>query len=146
MHDLETLIATARRHGRPLSAVMIDVDRFKAINDEHGHQAGDAVLVEVARRIEGRLRDGDVAGRLGRRRAARAAAGDGRRGRRHTGRLDPRRGRRGSGASAGDGPIDVTISLGSAAWEGETSAELLERADRALYAAKGAGRDRAVAL
>ena len=146
MHDLETFIATARRHERSLSAVMIDVDRFKAINDLHGHQAGDAVLVEIARRIEGRLRDGDVAGRLG---------GD------EMLVLLPETDAEGAATLAGsiceavamgpvqvpsEGPIDVTISLGSAAWEGEGSADLLERADRALYAAKGAGRDRAVAL
>lgn len=146
MHDLETLVATARRHGRQMSAVMVDVDRFKAINDENGHQAGDAVLREVARRLVGRLRDGDVAGRLG---------GD------ELLVLLPETGAQGAATLAasireaiaaepvrvpGNGPIDVTVSLGSAAWEGETRAELLERADRALYAAKGAGRDRAVAL
>ena len=145
-HDLETLVATARRHKRALSAVMIDIDHFKSINDEHGHLAGDAVLVEVGRRIEGRLRDGDVAGRLG---------GD------ELLVLLPETDADGAATLAASirdaiaaepvtvpasGPIDVTVSLGSAAWQGESGAELLDRADRALYAAKGAGRDRAVAL
>ena len=146
MHDLEMLIATTRRHGRSLSAVMIDIDRFKSINDLHGHQAGDAVLIEISRRVEGRLRDGDVAGRLG---------GD------ELLVLLPETDAEGAAALAdsireavaarpvlvsGYGPIEVTISLGSSAWDGETGAELIERADRALYVAKGAGRDKAVAL
>ena len=145
-HDLETLVATARRHRRSLSAVMIDIDHFKSINDVHGHGAGDAVLMEVARRVEGRLRDADVAGRLG---------GD------ELLVLLPETDADGAATLAssireaitaepvtvpGNGPIDVTVSLGSASWEGESSIDLLDRADRALYAAKGAGRDRAVAL
>ncbi len=145
MHDLEMLMATSRRHGRPLSAVMIDVDRFKTINDEYGHRSGDEVLREVARRLKSRLRDGDMAGRLG---------GD------ELLVLLPETSADGAAALAAsirdamaehpvdtvEGPIPVTLSLGSAAWEGESSEELLERADRALYAAKDAGRDRAVAL
>jgi diguanylate cyclase (GGDEF)-like protein len=144
-HDFEMLIATARRHGRPLAAVMVDVDHFKAINDERGHRAGDDVLREVARRLVERLRDADAAGRLG---------GD------ELLVILPETDAQGAATVArsihdaigeqpvqtSDGPIPVTISLGSAAWEGESPAELLERADRALYAAKGAGRDRAVAL
>ncbi|MEA2179584.1 MAG: two-component system, cell cycle response regulator, partial [Solirubrobacteraceae bacterium] len=44
------------------------------------------------------------------------------------------------------GPIEVTVSVGAAAWEGESSEHLLDRADKALYQAKAAGRDRSVAL
>jgi hypothetical protein len=55
----------ARRFGRPLSALMIDLDRFKTINDEHGHGVGDAVLREVACRCAASLRDVDVIGRYG---------------------------------------------------------------------------------
>jgi two-component system, cell cycle response regulator len=144
MHDLEMLMATARRHDRPLAVVMIDIDRFKAINDQRGHRVGDEVLREVARRLEGRLRGADVAGRLG---------GD------ELLVVLPETDAQGAQALAhsirdavaerpvdtADGPIAVTLSLGSAAWKDDSVEDLLERADRALYAAKGAGRDRAVA-
>lgn len=144
LNDLDMLLATARRHERSLAAVMIDIDRFKAINDEHGHRAGDAVLRGVARRLEHRLRRADLAGRLG---------GD------ELLALLPETDADGAATLADAireeicaapiqtpaGPIAVTVSLGSAAWDGEASELLLERADGALYAAKAAGRDRAVA-
>ncbi len=145
MLELETLVATARRHDRPLAALMIDVDRFKSINDTYGHRAGDAVLHEVAKRIGQRLRGADVAGRLG---------GD------EILILLPETDARGASTLAGSirdavssrtirtpgGRVSVTISIGTAAWEGEPADLLLERSDQALYAAKAAGRDRAVTL
>jgi diguanylate cyclase (GGDEF)-like protein len=62
---LDKEIARAERDGTPLSIVMIDVDHFKAINDMHGHAAGDEVLREIARIGERELRKGDLFGRLG---------------------------------------------------------------------------------
>jgi diguanylate cyclase (GGDEF)-like protein len=58
-------IAFAVRHDAPLSVVMLDVDHFKAVNDTHGHPAGDAVLREVASRLTRALRIEDVFGRYG---------------------------------------------------------------------------------
>jgi diguanylate cyclase (GGDEF)-like protein len=58
-------IERARRHRRPLCAIMIDVDRFKDVNDVHGHLVGDAVLKEAARRMVAELRSVDVLGRYG---------------------------------------------------------------------------------
>jgi len=55
----------ARRSGRPLTIVVFDLDRFKRVNDRHGHQAGDAVLRAVATTTVARLRQGDVVGRYG---------------------------------------------------------------------------------
>jgi diguanylate cyclase (GGDEF)-like protein len=142
MSDLEQMVAASRRHGHGLSALMIDVDRFKAINDEHGHLVGDQVLREITRRLEGRLRTADVAGRFG---------GD------EVLVLLPGTDAQGANVLAhsirdaiserpvmtGNGAVAVTVSLGSAAWDGDDPTELLERADLALYAAKEAGRDRA---
>jgi diguanylate cyclase (GGDEF)-like protein len=62
---LRATIASARRHDRALSAVLVDIDKFKAVNDAHGHAAGDAVLREVALRLAAGLRDEDVAARWG---------------------------------------------------------------------------------
>lgn len=58
-------IAFAVRHDAPLSVVLLDVDHFKAVNDTHGHPAGDAVLREIAARLTGALRIEDVLGRYG---------------------------------------------------------------------------------
>ncbi len=58
-------ISEARRHRRQLAVAFVDLDRFKQINDTLGHDAGDQLLQEVARRVQGCLRDGDSAARLG---------------------------------------------------------------------------------
>jgi two-component system, cell cycle response regulator len=127
-------VSGARRHERPLSVAIVDVDHFKAINDTRGHAEGDQVLVAVARALREHLRAEDQLGRLGGEEflvvlpdtdpeAAVAAAEK----------------LRASVAETG-----VTVSIGWAAWEGESPEELVRRADDALYAAKAAGRDRAV--
>src|SRR5947208_156572 len=62
---LRATIASARRHNRSLCAVLVDIDRFKAVNDVHGHAAGDAVLREIAVRLTDGLREEDLATRWG---------------------------------------------------------------------------------
>jgi two-component system cell cycle response regulator len=145
MNELEMLVANARRHNRPLSALMIDVDRFKEINDTYGHRAGDEVLNKIAHRVTTRLRTADMAGRLG---------GD------EMLILLPETDAAGAAAladairtevaarpvSTSDGPIEVTVSIGAASWDAEPADMLRDRADQALYAAKAAGRDRSVAF
>ncbi|WP_217912924.1 putative bifunctional diguanylate cyclase/phosphodiesterase [Miltoncostaea marina] len=65
-HDrVEQAIAQARRHGRRAAVMLIDLDRFKEVNDTLGHRAGDVVLDETARRLRGALRDSDTIARLG---------------------------------------------------------------------------------
>jgi len=58
-------LATARQHSRSAALVLLDVDRFKTVNDSVGHVAGDAVLAAVAQASAGQLRSGDVIGRFG---------------------------------------------------------------------------------
>lgn len=58
-------IKVAHKYRMPISLMMIDIDNFKKVNDEHGHQAGDEVLRRVAKTIELQLRDGDILGRYG---------------------------------------------------------------------------------
>lgn len=58
-------LAMARRQGGRLAFLFLDLDKFKPINDEHGHEAGDAVLVEVSRRLRSKLRESDMVCRLG---------------------------------------------------------------------------------
>ena len=139
--QLAAAVSAARRHERPLSIAMIDIDHFKAVNDEHGHAAGDRVLAAVANALRHRLRAEDQLGRLGGEEflallpdaGARAAATT----------AEKLRGEIAALAVVHDGvELAVTISAGWAAWEGESPEELLRRADEALYDAKRAGRDR----
>lgn len=65
MESLEREIPRARRHDRPLSLIMFDIDLFKQINDNFGHLAGDYVLKELATIVKTRLRPDDMLGRYG---------------------------------------------------------------------------------
>ncbi|HWM10914.1 MAG TPA: diguanylate cyclase [Solirubrobacteraceae bacterium] len=129
--QLTGMVSAARRHQRPLTVAMIDIDHFKAVNDTQGHAAGDKILAGVAQAMRDHLRAEDQLGRLGGEeflallpdadaRAAKAAAEK----------------LRVSVAETG-----VTVSIGWAAWDGETADDLLGRADEALYTAKERGRD-----
>jgi two-component system cell cycle response regulator len=140
--QLGSFVSGTRRHGRPLSVAIVDIDHFKAVNDEHGHHVGDDVLVAVTGALRNHLRAEDHLGRLGGEEFlavlpdtdADAAAAAGERMRAEVAGTRVER----DGASLG-----VTVSLGVAAWEADEPPELLlRRADEALYAAKAGGRDR----
>jgi two-component system, cell cycle response regulator len=129
--QLGTLISAARRHGRALALAIVDVDHFKAVNDRHGHAEGDRVLAAVARSLRTHLRAEDQIGRLG--------------GEEFLALLPDTDGPAAAAAAeklrASVEETGVTVSIGWAVWAGERAEELLARADEALYAAKGAGRD-----
>jgi diguanylate cyclase (GGDEF)-like protein len=130
--NLTAALAEARVNGRPLCVVILDLDRFKQYNDEHGHPAGDALLRTVADRWRARLRPGDLLARYG--------------GEEFTVLLPSCR--LAGATQVADElrslmPAPQTCSAGAAQWDGSESAvELVARADRALYDAKRAGRDR----
>lgn len=132
-----------RRRGEAAAVVLFDLDRFKSINDEHGHAAGDAVLRGTAAALRRHVRASDVAGRLGGEEFAvlcpgmttAQAAAMAERVRAEIRSAVPH--------PAGDGAV-VTTSAGVAAVdcrEANVEAALIV-ADRALYAAKQSGRDR----
>ncbi|WP_394789995.1 diguanylate cyclase [Rhodoferax sp.] len=143
MAQTETELARARRHGRPLSMVMLDVDHFKQINDQHGHAMGDNVLRVLTRTCRTLVRQQDLVGRLGgeefgilmpetdsdkaaalaeRLRAAIAELQ----------LLTPR-----------DETVAVTASFGTSTLQpDDTLDSLLARADTGLYLSKHAGRNR----
>ncbi len=139
--QLAAMVSSARRHGRPFSVALVDVDRFKAINDHHGHGTGDAVLVELGRRLGRRLRTEDHLGRFGGEEflvllpetGANDAAAVGEALRREVA------GRR---FEADEAELALTVSVGWATLGDESPDELLWRADQALYRAKREGRDR----
>ena len=147
-HFLETAtreIALARRHGRELSLLALDVDRFKAVNDTHGHAAGDAALVSLVRSCETALREGDVVGRLGGDEFAvllpetsSAVAGH------VASRLHHALSDAGVEWQGRRLPLEVSVGVASLGPEGDTLDALLGRADRALYEAKRQGRNRVV--
>jgi diguanylate cyclase (GGDEF)-like protein/PAS domain S-box-containing protein len=135
-------IARARRHGRPLALVMVDIDEFKRVNDTHGHQAGDRVLRAVADALAATTREGEIVARVGGEEFAwllpDAAVGDAFRA--------AERARAGVAATTVEPVGAVTVSAGVADLLAAGGAEdLVARADRALYAAKSSGRDRTVA-
>ncbi|MBN9888328.1 diguanylate cyclase [Salipiger abyssi] len=131
---------------RPYALLLADLDHFKRINDSHGHTAGDAVLIEVARRISENLRAADLVARIGGEEFLVAMPDTGREAALRTAdRL--RRVIECSTVSlpGGGARIGTTVSIGVAmARHGVTERPetLLDRADRALYLAKGAGRNR----
>jgi c-di-GMP-specific phosphodiesterase len=63
--EIDECIARAANENRPMAVLFLDVDNFKDVNDTLGHSAGDALLVEIARRLQKQLRTGDVVSRLG---------------------------------------------------------------------------------
>jgi diguanylate cyclase (GGDEF)-like protein len=133
----------ARRFGRALSVIMLDVDHFKQVNDRHGHAAGDQVLAEVARRLRGSIRAIDLIGRYGGEEFVlvlpeTALPGAGLLGERL------RLAIANTPVATLDGPLAITASLGIASTEPDVAdvAALINRADQALYAAKQAGRNR----
>ena len=145
---LAALVEQAHARGKPLTVLVLDIDFFKAVNDTHGHDAGDDVLREFAVRLKKSIRGIDLACRLGgeefvvvmpdtdmtvatmvaerlRRRIA----------------ADP------FPIAGGERKVEVTISIGIAAVSGaeDSAANVLKRADQALYRAKRDGRNRVVA-
>lgn len=133
-------LAMARRSGRPLSLITVDVDHFKRVNDTYGHEAGDEVLRRVARTLEERLRGSDVVARVGGEEFV---------------VLLPDTDLAGAQAIAQalvqamadqQDPVvgTITVSAGVATMRGaqDNGTDILRRGDAALYEAKGQGRNR----
>ena len=136
-------VGRAARHGRPLSLILVDIDHFKAVNDTHGHLAGDAALKQLATRFSNQVRAEEVFARIGGEEFA---------------ILCPETDLAGAAALAeklraacaaepfdcAGLAIDATCSFGVAQLESETSKleDLMRAADRALYRAKSEGRNR----
>ncbi|QRF54652.1 sensor domain-containing diguanylate cyclase (plasmid) [Rhizobium rosettiformans] len=144
---IEQEISRCRRNRKPISLIMIDVDRFKAYNDHYGHQAGDAYLQNVARVLEATIkRPADFVARYGGEEMCIVLPETEQSGafvfaehvRLAVNRL--------AIAHAKSEKMHVTISAGVAALvhdgKASTAAELIYRADTALYTAKSGGRDR----
>jgi diguanylate cyclase (GGDEF)-like protein len=141
---LDVAVDRHQRDGSVFGLVLVDVDRFKAINDEHGHLVGDRVLVDVASRLVTRLRDADAAARWGGEEFAILVAGTSRSGELVAAAEGIRDAVTSAPVAAGGNVLPVTVSIGAAlaGLHGRTADELLAAADAALYRAKAAGRNR----
>jgi len=140
---LESELSRAVRFAEPFGVVFVELDQMKAVNDSHGHQAGDTVLIELARRLTEAVREVDLVARWG---------GD------EFTLLLPKTGLAGAGLLAekirtavgtvpfrvDTGSLDLTISVGVAAYpdHGSSGKELVAAADAAMYRAKAGGRNR----
>ncbi len=140
----QRIFETARRYGQPLSALLLDVDRFKQVNDRHGHSVGDQVLRGVAARISSCLRASDLLARYGGEEfalllpmtqilSAQALLAD---------RI--RRSVSQEPIATDAGPVAVTVSIGVSTLTPQTESleQLMMQADARMYEAKDAGRDR----
>jgi len=138
---LEFSLSLLAAEGRAFSAIVLDIDHFKQVNDNHGHEVGDQVLRRLAELMRGCCREGDLLCRTGGEEflmllpgaSLKVAAAVAERLR----------------VTVQDTPVEpvgaVTVSLGVARWDGESGSEpgeILNDADRALYRAKQAGRNR----
>jgi diguanylate cyclase (GGDEF)-like protein len=141
LEELERAVAQAKRHGRILAVLFVDLDGFSDINDSLGHEAGDQLLAEAAARLRGSVRKSDVIMRLGgdefavmlpdlndRADAALAA--------RHAiaALSQPYR------LAAGEAFLSASVGIALYPGEASTAEELLREADLAMYSAKQAGR------
>jgi diguanylate cyclase (GGDEF)-like protein len=138
--SLQREVDLAHRQELPLSVLMIDIDHFKAFNDEHGHVFGDDVLVAVSQTIASTVRRSDLLFRYGGEEFVVLASHTGEEGamllaeriRENVAALRSLRGR----------DTAITVSIGAARLQTKEFAEtLIERADKALYAAKRNGRN-----
>jgi two-component system cell cycle response regulator len=144
---LSTLVEQAAARGKPLTALVLDIDYFKSINDTHGHDAGDDVLREFAVRVRKSIRGIDLACRFGGEEfviimpetdmAVATIVAE---------RLRRRIASEPFPISQGKA-LEVTVSAGIATLDAadDTAGTILKRADQALYRAKRDGRNRVVA-
>ncbi|WP_316014207.1 diguanylate cyclase [Roseobacter sp. HKCCA0434] len=142
-HHLKNMLAQAEAEGTDLAVLILDLDRFKTLNDRYGHEAGDRVLHQVARRLQENVRGVDVVVRLGGEEFCVALPGADRAGAMEVAERI-RVAVSGTAYDIGQGrTVRCSMSIGVAvAQRGEDTVEsLMRQADLALYRAKDAGRD-----
>lgn len=146
MEFLGREVSCAMRYRRPLSLVMIDIDRFKSVNDQFGHLCGDYVLREMATCIKGAIRKEDLFARYGGEEFALVLPETPTEGAVLIAERIRQRVETNPFQYEGK-PLQITISLGVASLTGDdwtTTTELVGQADEKLYQAKHAGRNRVV--
>jgi diguanylate cyclase (GGDEF)-like protein len=140
----DTELERARRSNQPLSLIVGDLDRFKAVNDVHGHAAGDAVLERVADAIRGAKRGFDSAARVGGEEFAVLAPGSDEHGAYMLAERIRAAVREALGGRQEEGRLTISFGISTFPLHGQSADGLLRTADQALYAAKRLGRNRSV--
>ena len=142
MHFHDRLALLLGRNDDGVAVLYVDLDRFKAVNDTYGHDAGDELLREVARRLRDCVRDGDLVARLSGDEFAVLLAGGTDRGR-AAAVSDRMLARFADTFRVGDHSLAVSPSIGVALYpeHGRDVEELLRNADSAMYTAKASGRN-----
>jgi diguanylate cyclase (GGDEF)-like protein len=138
---LEALLAAAQRANQSLVVLYLDLDRFKAVNDTLGHNAGDQLLILVAQRMRDIARSTDVVGRLGGDEFAIILPGATQAGAEHACRRLLESIRMPYALGGESARIGVSIGIATYPTDGHTAEQLLRNADAALYKAKAAGRN-----
>lgn len=146
MLEAERLITASRRHGRPFSLLLYDLDHFKRVNDSYGHDVGDQVLVKISELVQGRVRACDMVARIGGEEFVvllpdtelNAAKGVAEELRKNIAALH---------FEAEGEAFKVTVTFGVTLYNGTDRApdDILRRLDKLMYEGKQSGRNRVVA-
>jgi diguanylate cyclase (GGDEF)-like protein/PAS domain S-box-containing protein len=139
MARLETQLAAARRSGRELCCLMVDIDHFKKTNDEYGHTMGDEVIQRVAQALAAEMGASEEVCRYGGEEFCVALAEGGLE---QAMRVAERVHKKVQLPGFARVPVAVSIGVTSTRWGAETLLQLIEQADEALYASKQRGRNR----
>ena len=142
-HSLKRLVAHAGQHLTPLAAVMLDLDHFKRVNDQHGHGAGDEALAALGELLRGTLRGTDFAARVGGEEFMLLLPDsdeDGAVALAEKLRVAVER----ISAPRVEQPLSASFGVAVYPRDAQDGQELLRAADRALYTAKRTGRNRVV--
>ncbi|NIR03190.1 MAG: diguanylate cyclase [Gemmatimonadales bacterium] len=142
---LQEEIARSHRNREPFGVLFLDLDRFKQVNDQHGHEAGNRVLSAVGHELKRVVRKTDVAARYGGDEFVVVLVGTGPGGTTRVAEV-LREAVEGVGRELGHDPGVVTVSVGAAAYNPETGLppDVLDASDKALYRAKAAGGNQVV--
>ena len=144
LEEMKRVIETARRYREPLSIMMLDVDNFKRINDEYGHDVGDMTLKQLAEVIRKNTRSSDIAARFGGEEFIVALPKTDERGALMVAERIRQEFKK-SKVQVDGKEIGTTVSIGIASFEeGYDLDRLIKEADEALYEAKRTGKDKVV--
>ena len=140
MEFYKKIFARAKRHGNKIALIMCDVDNFKEINDNYGHDAGDKVLIALGKVFKKETREDDISARIG---GEEFIVLSNNTSLKNSQKYAERIRKKVSEIKIDEVPRDITLSLGIACLKpGDTEESFLKRADQAMYQSKNNGKNR----